>query len=512
MLIWYIKVTVQSIIFWAGKPCSSYEENNPDWVPSINMGYNTDHHRGSGERSNRYNRYLRLRSRRQHSTDLHNDTTTSANCSEDGTLNNHMSSDENEMSTSENEMSTRMPVSIGCQSTMSLADVNVLEQESLIVQGLKTEVEDLKRQVKDLKAELSDAKIQLKKSEDRARLADHEVLQHSPNILKLYTGIIISNMKNFIMICPNIGICDWAVLISLFQLVESFLPHGPKLSKFNTFMIFLMKVRLNLNFEDIAYRFDVNTSTVSRHFHTVLDIMFVRTKPLVQWPDRDVLRLTMPFSFRKFFKKCAIIIDCTEIFVERPSDLLARAQLWSNYKHHSTVKFLIGITPQGTISYLSKCAGGRISDKEIVETSSLVNHLLPGKHALYSTCAKLNYYIHVQVHLYICLYIGDMILADRGFTCQDHIGVYMAEIKIPPFTKGKKQLDKVEVDWSRELSMVRIHVERVIGLLKQKYTILQGTLPFNFCTTEGDDLSVIDKIVHVCSSLTNLSPSVIPQD
>ena len=55
-------------------------------------------------------------------------------------------------------------------------------------------------------------------------------------------------------------------------------------------------------------------------------------------------------------------------------------------------------------------------------------------------------------------------MADRGFTCQDHIGMYMAEIKMPPFTKGKKQLEKVDVDWSRELSLVRIHVERVFGV------------------------------------------------
>ena len=123
-------------------------------------------------------------------------------------------------------------------------------------------------------------------------------------------------------------------------------------------MMFFLKVRLNLHLDDIAYRFDVSKATVSRHFHTVLDILYVKTKPLIKWPDREVLRLTMPTSFRKFFKKCAIIIDCTEVFVERPTDLLARAQVWSNYKHHSTIKFLIGISPQGTISYLSECAGG----------------------------------------------------------------------------------------------------------------------------------------------------------
>ena len=58
--------------------------------------------------------------------------------------------------------------------------------------------------------------------------------------------------------------------------------------------------------------------------------------------------------------------------MERPTNLLARAQVWSNYKHHSILKFLIGITLQ----YVSRCVGGRMSD--IVEQSTLLDHLLPG--------------------------------------------------------------------------------------------------------------------------------------
>ena len=158
-------------------------------------------------------------------------------------------------------------------------------------------------------------------------------------------------------------------------MVEHNLPSGTKLSKFNILVMFFMKICLNLCMEDIAHCFNVNKSTVSRHFHDVLHIMYVKTKPLIRWPDRDVLQMTMPTSFKKFFKKCAVIIDCTEIW---PTNLLARAQVWSNYKHHSTVKVLISITPHSTISYISKSAGGRISDKEIVEKSTLVDHLLPG--------------------------------------------------------------------------------------------------------------------------------------
>ncbi len=175
-----------------------------------------------------------------------------------------------------------------------------------------------------------------------------------------------------------LGITEWHVFEGLFELIAPALPEGVKLTKMSMVIMFFLKIRLGLYDEDIADRFGVHPSTVSRNFHRVLDVMAIKTAHLIKWPDRETLRLTMPMSFRKFFKRCAIIIDCSEIFVERPSDLLARAQVWSNYKHHSTLKFLIGITPQGTISYVSSCVGGRMSDKEIVESSSLLNYLLPG--------------------------------------------------------------------------------------------------------------------------------------
>lgn len=88
----------------------------------------------------------------------------------------------------------------------------------------------------------------------------------------------------------------------------------------------------------------------------------------------------------------------------------------------------------------------------------------------------------------------------------------LAEIKIPPFTKGKKQLEKVQVDWSRELSILRIHVERVIGVLKQKYTLLQSTLPISFIANRDQGAAAIEKLIRVCCALVNLSPSVVPQE
>ena len=168
--------------------------------------------------------------------------------------------------------------------------------------------------------------------------------------------------------------------------------------------------------------------------------MFVRLRPLIKWPERDVVRDTMPMIFQNNFKKCICIIDCFEIFCERPTGLKARAQTYSQYKHHNTVKFLIAITPQGSISFISKGWGGGVSDLHITENCGLLQNLLP----------------------------GDLALADDGFNIQESVSFYCAAVKIPAFTRGKPQLSQMELDTTRELAHVRIHVERVIGLLKQK--------------------------------------------
>ncbi len=39
----------------------------------------------------------------------------------------------------------------------------------------------------------------------------------------------------------------------------------------------------------------------------------------------------------------AVIIDCSEIFTEKPSYPRACAQMFSSYQHNHTVKYLIGI-------------------------------------------------------------------------------------------------------------------------------------------------------------------------
>ena len=87
-------------------------------------------------------------------------------------------------------------------------------------------------------------------------------------------------------------------------------------------------------------------------------------------------------------------------------------------------------------------------------------------------------------------------------------------MKIPAFTKGKSQLSAIEVEETRKVASVRIHVERVIGLVRRKYQILQSrAMPIeHMAVKEGDALAVIDKIAVIYCALSNLSESVVPSE
>lgn len=259
------------------------------------------------------------------------------------------------------------------------------------------------------------------------------------------------------------GLTNHSILMHVFNLLAQHISHTSRNSptKFQEFILVLMRLRLNVPLQDLAYRFSISKATASRIFEKWIDVMDAKLDFLIFWPEREQLRETMPNVFKQNFgNKVSVIIDCFEIFIDRPSSLISRAITWSNYKHHNTVKFLIGITPQGVVSFISPAWGGRVSDKHLTENCGLLKNLLP----------------------------GDIVLADRGFDISESVGFYGAQLKIPAFTRGKSQLSSLDVEETRKIANVRIHVERVIGLVRRKYAILQGILAVELLATKpGQD-------------------------
>ena len=160
-------------------------------------------------------------------------------------------------------------------------------------------------------------------------------------------------------------------------------------------------------------------------------------KSLIIWPSKEAIRKNLTEMFKGAFRDCICIIDCSEIFIERPSNLT-----WSNYKHNNTCKYLISISPAGAVMCLSEGWAGRFSDRQIALESGFLENITAGN----------------------CL------LADKGFLIQKEVNEEGEFLEIPKFIRGMRQLSAEEVDESKQLAHVRIHVERVIHLFEAQST------------------------------------------
>ncbi|XP_029968250.1 uncharacterized protein LOC115403488 [Salarias fasciatus] len=91
------------------------------------------------------------------------------------------------------------------------------------------------------------------------------------------------------------GLPSSQILKVLFNECSSYLAENSALSKFQQFIMTLMKMRMNLSMQFLSYMFDVNVSTVSRLFNSVIDVMYVRLLPrLVFGASGSTIRKTLP--------------------------------------------------------------------------------------------------------------------------------------------------------------------------------------------------------------------------
>ncbi|XP_037579451.2 uncharacterized protein LOC119462177 isoform X1 [Dermacentor silvarum] len=425
-----------------GRPSKLWEETNPDWAPSLLLGYSSRHADPAC-----YDRAKRRRLQ-EDEADAASAAVSAAIAESTGTDTDDTvegqppPGDEDESGTEENAPG------VAAQTELTSVGLQALETQCLA---------------------LNDA-LYTARSENEQLQLSKAAFQGCEAKVIFYTG-----MPNFTQ------------LNSLFEVLESHVSHNVNnsLSKFQEFILFLMKLKLNLHNVDLGFRFGVSEATVCRIFDKWLHCAYCRLKTQIVWPDRTALRRTMPQAFCDAFGDgVSVIIDCFELKIERPSSFLPRSETWSLYKGSNTAKFLIGIAPTGVVTFISEGWGGRTTDRHITEHCGLLDYLLP----------------------------GDVVLADRGFNISESVGFYCARLHIPAFTRGKKQLSAEEVESTRKLANVRIHVERVIGLIRNKFVILKSTLPIDYVTCQpGDELAPIDKIVTVCCALSNLCPSIVAE-
>ncbi|XP_034236304.1 uncharacterized protein LOC117642332 [Thrips palmi] len=222
------------------------------------------------------------------------------------------------------------------------------------------------------------------------------------------------------------------------------------LSVQDQFLLSLMKIRKNMDDYELTRFFGVFDVTVSNVF---------RTRRLLH---------------ARRFQNIRVIVDCTEVPINKPKNPAAQQAVFSYYKDRCTGKFEVGATPSGLLCHCSSgYGGGSARDRQIVERSGLLNK-----------CER-----------------SDSIMADRGFDVQDLFASSGVTVNIPTFLRGKSQLPGVTLLQDRKLSSKRVHIERLIGLLKT-YEIRQTPL-------NGFYVPICSKIFFVCFMLCNFREATL---
>ena len=188
----------------------------------------------------------------------------------------------------------------------------------------------------------------------------------------------------------------------------------------NHLLLVLMKLRYGYANKDLALRFNTNVTNISNIFRTYLKALSDILRNFIVWPEKEALRRNLPSSFKKF-KNCVCVIDCTEVFIERPFNLNTRAQTFSNYKSRNIIKYLVGITRSGAVSFLSAGWGGRASDEEITLNFGFLDKVT----------------------------FADCVPANRRFLIEEELATRGAVLRIPAFTRGKAQMSAKDLDMSR---------------------------------------------------------------
>ena len=198
----------------------------------------------------------------------------------------------------------------------------------------------------------------------------------------------------------------------------------------------LVGLRCGLLEVDIAHRFSISQSQVSRIWTTWLSFLYHRLRALPIWPSREYIHQAMPVCFKENYPKTRVIIECTEIYIEMPTSFRSQSATFSSYKHHNTAKGLLGISPAGYPTFVSKLYVGWSSDKKVTRDCGILILLEPGD-----------------------------VMADQGFDIIQDMpdGV---SLNTPPFLTGSTQLSVNDEDKTRTIAAVRVRVERAILRIK----------------------------------------------
>lgn len=278
---------------------------------------------------------------------------------------------------------------------------------------------------------------------------------NDPKLIAFYTGFHSYDcLKNFYYCIVSHAETMRTWTQQLRKGNKRYLGFNGKLHPFDRLFMFLHKLRLGSLDQDLADKFGVSQSTVSRNTITWGNFLYAILGSQPLWPSREQIQQYMPASFRAHYPNTRVVIDCTEIAVQSPSSLMLRSEFYSNYKSRTTMKCLVGVSPAGSVTFVSSLYAGSISDKQITKASGLLDLLEP----------------------------GDVVMADKGFLIEEMLAEKNCTLIMPHFLSRNEQFTEDEAKHNKIIANLRVHIERANRRFKE-FHLFDSALPLTLAGT-----------------------------
>jgi len=351
---------------------------------------------------------------------------------------------------------------IASNSTDSVIE-DISDQEDSHV--LKAQNVELEAKIRQLESSLAQSKGEVEHLQTSLQRLDPSFLSQSQ--LHMYTSLGQAEFRCLVtwLSTTSVSRRSTSPCPTLLSSAESALTFS------QTLLLVLMRIRQNLTQGDLACRFCIDQSSVSRILNQWIPMLANVLGGLIVWPQTNIGPATPPYNF---LPNSVAIIDGTEIFIQRPSNLTTQKSSYSDYKSHTTVKYLVAIdTFTGVLIYVSNGFSGNASDRYTIEQSGILEVLKPGQR----------------------------ILADKGYTARDLFAMKRCFLTIPSFLSGNKFSER-EALQSRTIASVRIRVENAIRRLKE-FKI------FTDCLSNRINKRIVDDMIVTACALCNLKERLI---
>ena len=155
--------------------------------------------------------------------------------------------------------------------------------------------------IESLERELSEVKCQLQQSEqDQHDLKERQLfrLKHiSDDDAKVRFCTGFSTLSAFLG--PSVNHLKYWSRTSETDQVKSSSGRKRILSPLEEIFLVLVRLRLGLFEQDLAYRFGVSQSTISRIVITWINLLYLQFKQIPLWPPKALIVSNMPKEFKK---------------------------------------------------------------------------------------------------------------------------------------------------------------------------------------------------------------------